>query len=267
MKVLIFFVSVLFFVSGASSLIYDIDESFLEKESQKKIIGKWVRIGSQGPMALILKEDGTAQGDFGNDGTIDVMSKYEVDGDIISFNDEGGAMCGETGRYKIFMEDYYLAFDLVNDNCGGRIKSTLGYWTRPEFKDFISELDEKLSEKQKPELLLTKARIFLAIGDTKNAKENLDEYIAQIDTNPRAYLNRATTKMPGDLEGVIQDCNQSIKLDPNNKNTFFLRGSAWYEMGNMKAACADYEKAIQLGFSVLRLAEQEKCSVYWKDNQ
>ncbi len=239
----------------------------ISNDNPEDLLGKWVRIGPQGPMALILKEDGTVQGDFGNDGTIDVLSRYELDGDMISFNDESGAMCGEAGHYKILMDDYYLAFDLINDNCGGRIKSTLGYWTRPEFKDFISELDAKMSENTEPEPLLTKARIFLAVGDAKNAKENLDEYISQIDTNPRAYLNRATTKMPGDLEGVIQDCNQCIKLDPNNKNAFFLRGSAWYEMGEVKAACADYERAIQLGFSILRLAEQEKCSVYWKDDQ
>ena len=81
-------------------------------------------------------------------------------------------MCHEKGQYKILKNDYYIAFDLISDNCGGRIKSTMGYWTRPEFKDFINELNVKLSDGQEPEFLLTRARIYLAIGDAPNAQRN-----------------------------------------------------------------------------------------------
>lgn len=236
-----------------------------DKQNQE-VLGKWVRVGPQGPMAIILKEDGTAEGDFGNDGTIDVLSKYELVGDTISFSDEGGAMCHETGQYKIFKNGYYIAFDLISDNCSGRIKSTMGYWTRPEFKDFISELDAKLSDSVEPELLLTRARIYLAAGNSMNAQSDLDKYLEQINTNPRAYLNRAATYMPANLKGVIEDCNSTIKLEPKNKNAYFLRGLARYELGEKEAGCEDFEKAIQLGFSVLRIAEQQKCQLFWSED-
>jgi tetratricopeptide (TPR) repeat protein len=70
--------------------------------------------------------------------------------------------------------------------------------------------------------------------------------------------------MPTDFQGVVEDCNNSIELDPENKNAYFLRGLARYELGEQEQGCADFEKAIQLGFSVLRLAEQQKCQKYWE---
>ena len=38
------------------------------------LIGKWVRIGPSGPVSFDVKENGTVEGDFGNDGTIDIIS-------------------------------------------------------------------------------------------------------------------------------------------------------------------------------------------------
>ena len=266
MKAIIFLLSSVIYISSGSTLISKKGKSSEEFDPINTIQGKWVRIGPQGPMAIILKGDGSVDGDFGNDGSIDVVSKYELVGDIISFSDESGAMCQDAGQYKIIKNDYYIAFDLEKDNCGGRIKSTMGYWTRPEYKDFISELNSKLSESQEPGLLLTRARIYLAVGDATNAKSNLDKYIEQVDTNPRAYLNRACTNMPGNPKGVIEDCNKTIALEPDNKNAYFLRGLGRYELDQKEAACADFEKAIELGFSILRIAEQEKCQIFWEND-
>jgi hypothetical protein len=35
-------------------------------------------------------------------------------------------------------------------------------------------------------------------------------------------------------------------------------------LGEKEQACEDFSKAIELGFSVLRVAEQEICFDYWK---
>jgi tetratricopeptide (TPR) repeat protein len=59
------------------------------------------------------------------------------------------------------------------------------------------------------------------------------------------------------------DCNKAISLEPDNKNAYFLRGLARYELGEQEEGCEDFNKAIELGFSVLRIAEQEKCIDYW----
>jgi len=66
--------------------------------------------------------------------------------------------------------------------------------------------------------------------------------------------------------GVVADCNKAISLEPNNKNAYFIRGLARYELGEKEQGCEDFNKAIELGFSILRIAEQERCIDYWNQN-
>ena len=108
--------------------------------------------------------------------------------------------------------------------------------------------------------------MYMAIGKPKQAKLDFDSYIKYDTTNAIVFINRAGTRFPNDLEGVVTDCNKAIALQQNSKNAFFLRGLALYDLGKKEQACADFNKAIELGFSILRVAEKEKCSEYWKSN-
>lgn len=227
------------------------------------LIGKWVRIGQTGSIGFNFKDSGLVEGDFGNDQTIDVIAEYKIKNDTIRFLDKQGHMCKGYGQYKIYQTEYYLAFDLIDDNCAGRIKTTMGFWTKPNFKDFITKLDKEISDSPKPELLLNRARIYMAIAKTKQAKKDFDSFILNDTTNARVYINRAGTRFPNDLKGVILDCNKAISIEPNNKNAYFLRGLARYELGEQEQGCYDFNKAIELGFSILKTAEQEKCSEFW----
>jgi tetratricopeptide (TPR) repeat protein len=73
--------------------------------------------------------------------------------------------------------------------------------------------------------------------------------------------------MPEDLPGVVDDCNKAIALDPENKNAYFLRGLASYGLGKKEEACTDFYRAIELGFTILKEAEHEKCAAYWESFQ
>ncbi len=233
------------------------------REPENTLIGKWVRIGQTGPIGFEFKENGLVEGDFGNDQTVDAIAQYELSGDTITFIDEEGQMCEGQGQYKVYQTDYYVSFDLIDDNCSGRIKSTMGFWTRPEFNDFLKTLEDEISKSSKPELYLTRARIYLATGMTKLAKDDFDNYLLTDTLDARVYVNRAGTRFPNDPKGVVLDCNKAIMLDPENKNAYFLRGMARYELGEKEQGCEDFSKAIALGFSVLRIAEQEKCIDFW----
>lgn len=227
------------------------------------LIGKWVRIGNTGPISFNFKENGIVEGDFGNDQVIDVVAKYELKGDTIKFIDTEGKMCQGIGQYKVYQTEYYMSFDLIDDDCGGRIKTTMGFWTKPNFKDLIKTIDDKISKSPNPELYLNRARVFMATGFVQKAKEDFDTYLLTDTLNSRVYINRAGTRFPNDLNGVISDCNKAISLEKDNKNAYFLRGLARYELGEKEQGCEDFSKAIELGFSVLRIAEQEKCIEYW----
>jgi tetratricopeptide (TPR) repeat protein len=229
-------------------------------------IGKWVRIGQTGPIGFDFKDNGLVEGDFGNDQTVDAIARYELSGDTIKFIDKEGQMCEGEGQYKVFQTDYYLSFDLIDDDCSGRIKTTMGFWTRPDFNDFLETLEDEISKSADPELYLTRARIYLATGMTKLAKDDFDKYLLKDTLDARVYVNRAGTRFPNDLNGVIFDCNKAISLDPSDKNAYFLRGMARYELGEKEQGCEDFNRAIELGFSVLRIAEQEKCIDFWDRN-
>jgi hypothetical protein len=238
----------------------------IEKKAEhinNPIIGKWVRIGQMGPIGLEFKENGLVAIDFGNDQTIDVTSKYEISNDTIRFIDTDGKMCEEKGVYKVFQNEYYISFDLLDDNCNGRIKSTMGFWTSPNFQDYLDELDKEISDTEKPILYLNRARIYIAIGKPKQAKTDLDNYLLHDTTDARAYINRAGTRFPDDMQGVLADCNKAIELQANDKNAYFLRGLALYELGEDEKACENFSKAIELGFSILRIAEEQRCAEFW----
>jgi hypothetical protein len=227
------------------------------------IEGKWVRLTQSGPVGLEFHKDGTTGVDFGIDGTVDVVSEYEMRNDTIFFMDKKGEMCPEPGIYTMEIADCYAAFDLVDDMCNGRIKMTMGFWTKPNFEELLGELTQKISETENTELYLSRARVKLALGKSFDAKTDLDVYLEQNPDDTRALINRAGTRFPDDMEGVISDCNKAIELESENKNAWFLRGLANWELGFKERACGDFSRAIDLGFSILQMAEEQRCREYW----
>jgi hypothetical protein len=226
--------------------------------------GKWVRLGPTGPISLNFKPDGLVEGDFGDDTTIDIMAEYTIKNDTISFMDKKGPACPNAGLYKIYTSDYYISFDLIEDDCAGRVKATMGFWVRPDFEDLIKDLSDKMATSENPELYLSRARIYMAVRRTTQARQDFDRYIKHDTTNARVYVNRAGTRFPNDLHGAVYDCNKALELEPENRNGYFLRGLALYGLGEKEEACADFYKAIELGFIVLRDAEKERCVEFWK---
>lgn len=234
-------------------------------KNRNTLIGKWLRLGPAGPISFDFKADGLVEGNFGDDQTIEIIAEYEIKDDTIVFLDKEGQMCKGYGQYKIYQGDYYVAFDLIDDNCNGRIKTTMGFWTKPNFQDLLAILENVLSTSPKPDVYLERARIYMAIGKPEKAKMDFDIYLESDTTNARVYINRAGSRFPNDMKGVVFDCSKAISLDTMNKNAYFLRGLAFYELDEKKRACEDFSKAIELGFSILKIAELEKCAEYWKD--
>lgn len=140
----------------------------------------------------------------------------------------------------------------------------MGFWTKPNFEELLGELTKKIHDTKNSELYLTRARIYLALGKSQEAKSDLDVYLQQNSNDVRALINRAGTRFPDNMEGVVADCNKAIELEPENKNAWFLRGLANWELGNKEKSCNDFSRAIELGFSILRIAEEQKCRDFWK---
>lgn len=227
------------------------------------LTGSWVRMSHLGPVSIEFTSTGHVKTDFGNDNIYEVISDYQINNDTITFIDKEGYMCENPGRYIVKVNNYYASFNLIDDECHGRLKTTLGFWTKQNFKELITELDNQIDKNPDKELFLKRARIYMSVGMTQHAKTDLSSYILLDSTNPRAFLNRAATYFPDSLKNAITDCNKSITLNPSDKNAYFLLGLAQYETGNKEEACRNFKKAIKLGFSILAVEEYEKCSEFW----
>jgi hypothetical protein len=128
--------------------------------AQPALLGKWFRFSQLGPILMEFKSDNTVEVDFGNDQTVDVVTDYKIKNDTIHFLDKSGEMCPELGVYQFEINDYYICFNLLDDLCNGRIKITMGYWTKANFHDLICELSERIKEKKDTDLNLLRVRIF-----------------------------------------------------------------------------------------------------------
>ncbi|WP_163717090.1 tetratricopeptide repeat protein [Mangrovibacterium lignilyticum] len=245
------------------SLILTANSTFAQF-STSTISGTWLRMGHDGPVRLHFTADNEVEVDFGNDQFVDVVSSYELSNDTISFRDQEGATCPQPGTYKIYRTDDYLAFDLIDDNCGGRLKMTMGFWVKPDFQERLKSLSAEIENTGNPELRLNRGRMYMALGRSADAKADFDFYLTKREPDARVLVNRAGTRFPSDMDGVIVDCTAALKLDSVNKNAWFLRGLALYETGRAEEACSDFYRAIELGFAVLKEAEREKCAEYWK---
>ncbi len=230
----------------------------------ENIEGEWIRLGHSGPIHMNFRENGTVEGDLNNDQQLDLIDSYRLQNDTIIFKDIEIQQCAGTGKYKIFQSPYYLAFDLINDDCGGRIKTMMGFWVKPEFKGILDSLNNLIVKEKKPVDYLMRGRMFMALGISEKAKADFDIYLKSYPNDARALINRAGTRFPNDLQGIIEDCSKAIRINQNAKNAWFLRGLALYSLGKKEEACENFSKAIELGFNVLKIAEKDKCEAFWE---
>ena len=252
------------FTGSAQNPDNPFSDSHETKEMHLAVLGQWITFTNSQPSRLHFKYDGTLEVDFGDDRTVNVVSEYKIHRDTIFYYDKAGYKCQDNGKYLIYGNDHYLAFELIEDDCVGRVSLNMGYWVRPHFKASISTLNKSISQSSRPDDYLTRGRIYLTTGKLKKARKDFDVFINKDPNNARAFINRAATQFPKDPEAVLRDCNRAVALEPGNKFGYYQRGLALYESGEKDLACDAFLKAIELGFSILKTAEYWKCYKYWE---
>ena len=233
------------------------------KPNDSSIIGIWKHMSPHGQVKINFKENGVVETDLGDNNSIDVISSYVVKSDTIEFFDKEGKSCPNLGIYKVYNRGYTVAFDVIDDLCNGRIKSTSGFWVRLNHMEQISQLNTIIEKTNDIEFVLNRGRMYLALTKYKLAKKDFDTYIKRDSLDAKVFINRAATRFPNGFKGIIYDCNKAIALDSTDKNAYFLRGIAYYELDKKQKGCDDFQKSIDLGFEILKEAEYDKCKEYW----
>ena len=95
--------------------------------SAQSILGDWAMEGTtpEGEATttkISFLEDGKMTVDFGNDGTIDVQSTYQLNGNQVSFRDtsEESPCYNKVGTYEFQIEGDTLTARVVDDPCDER---------------------------------------------------------------------------------------------------------------------------------------------------
>ena len=237
----------------------------INKPNDSSIIGIWKHMSPHGPVKINFKENGVVETDLGDNNSVDVISNYVVQADTIKFFDKDGKSCPNHGIYKVYHRGYTVAFDVLDDVCNGRIKSTSGFWVRPNHMEQISQLNTIIEKTNDIEFVLHRGRMYLALSKTKLAKKDFDTYLKKDSLNAKVFIHRAATRFPNGLKGIVYDCNRAIALDSTDKNAYFLRGLAYYGLNEKQKGCDDFQKSIDLGFEILKAAEYDKCKEYWQN--
>ena len=235
----------------------------ITQPNDSTLIGVWKHMSPLGPVKINFKEDGVVETDLGDDNSIDVISNYVVKGNTIEFFDKKGKTCPNFGIYKVYNRGFTVAFDVLDDLCNNRIKSTAGFWVRPNHMEQIDQLNTIIEKTNDTEFVLQRGRMYLAVAKYKLAKKDFDTYIEKDSLDAKVFINRAATRFPNGFKGIVYDCNKAIALDSTDKNAYFLRGIAYYGLDKKQKGCDDFQKSIDLGFEILKEAEYKKCKDFW----
>lgn len=225
--------------------------------------GEWIRQGPGGMASLTFKEDNHVEIDMKMDGEVDVVSEYKVNGNRIEITDVEGQTCPGAGKYEITYGKHFIGLDMVMDSCFGRVRAIMGFWTRPDYADIIIDLDDAIKKTSDPELILERARVYVAIGKAPEARADFEAYVKTDSTDAYVFMNLAGTCFPQDIPGVIKNCTRALELNPNDKNSYFMRGLARYDLGQREEACDDIQRAIELGFNFIAPAISSRCNEFW----
>jgi tetratricopeptide (TPR) repeat protein/energy-coupling factor transporter ATP-binding protein EcfA2 len=85
-------------------------------------------------------------------------------------------------------------------------------------------------------------------GDHARAIADYSQAIALDPTDSTAYNGRCWVEVivGRDLEQALADCNESLRLRPNDPYTLDSRGFAYYKLGRMDEAIADFDAALNI---------------------
>ena len=80
-----------------------------------------------------------------------------------------------------------------------------------------------------------------------DAIQLLSDSIAMDSTNARLYMSRAKAYFSNEQIGLAMiDINQSLKLDPNNVDTYLLLADVYYAMGDQDNIATTLNKAVEI---------------------
>jgi len=116
---------------AAAALLFMVVSCFAQNNPPEQLLGTWSKQIETISITLTFKSDFKSEVEFTGDDAIEVYSDYEITGNRITFNDQGGDYAANVpGSYTFIAYEDSLNFTLVNDPVEGRSRMLTGTWSK-----------------------------------------------------------------------------------------------------------------------------------------
>ncbi|PCJ87760.1 MAG: hypothetical protein COA57_04185 [Flavobacteriales bacterium] len=167
-----------------------------------------------------------------------------------AYNNRGNAKL-KVGNYSDALNDFNKAIKLNSNYANSYINRGTASVELRNYGAAIEDFTKAI------ELSPDNDMAFFNRGNVYAMKNNFQEaekdFSKAIDVNPdnfSAYMMRANVYLvSNDYGDVISDLTKVLELEPSNAVAFYNRGGAQNALGNRSAACNDWQRALQLGYS------------------
>jgi tetratricopeptide (TPR) repeat protein len=135
----------------------------------------------------------------------------------------------------------------------------------------IGDLDKALSQDPKnpdPSILIARANAYYYAGNYDKAQSDADQAVALAPKDPELYSERAyIDDMRGKQDDTIADVLQAIKYSKHKDGDLYFRlGYAYQEKAEYDQAIEQYNEALKLGDSDVRIFKQRAQALTYRKN-
>lgn len=152
--------------------------------------------------------------------------------------------------YDRAIADYDKAIELNSRNNDLYIKRGSAYYAKKDYHRAIEDYTKaiKLYPEGDTDAYLFRGLAYGHTGRHNHAIADFEKVIALDPKSARAYSGRCWGRAVGggDLNQALSDCNESLRLKPDEPSTFESRGFVHLRLSQLERAIADYDAALKL---------------------
>ncbi len=152
-------------------------------------------------------------------------------------------------------EDFRIIFEFIltlinirrSINDPIKIKTSSISTTKPNAEEKIKSLNLTLLQSKSADVLFNIGNTKFLSGDIEGALASFSESIKLNPNNPNSFFNRANIKYHlGDKRGAINDYSEAIKINPQYFDAWYGRGVVKFELSDFNGALVDHNEAIKI---------------------
>jgi len=157
------------------------------------------------------------------------------------------------GAYDRAIEDCNRAIALDSTKANFFVSRGNAYNKKPDYDRAMSDYDQAIRlDANNVSAYVGRCSVFIDKANYGNAIESCDQALKRQSDNSSARNNRCWARAilggpPEQLKQALDDCDEALRLRPNDPYAFDSRGFVYLKMGNFEKAIADYDQSIVLG--------------------